>query len=193
MEKKLIEEFDKLPIQEDVKRHSNRVMELSLQIANKLIETGYDELINMSDLKVAAQYHDVGKKDVSKFILNKPGKLLDHEYQQMQMHVKYSGRYASDRGFSSNIIKIILHHHETCNGKGYPFGLKSDALSIETKILRVADVYDALTNDRPYREAYNQNDALDLILRDHEEYDIEILKVLFEVLGIRNIDSEQIA
>ena len=193
METILIEEFEKLNIQEDVKTHSRRVEALSLEIANRLIDIGYKEPINLSNLKLAARYHDVGKKDIPKKILNKPGELTNEEMHIMKQHVKLSGKYAADRGFPSPVIKIILHHHESCNGNGYPFGLLSHALSIESKILRVADIYDALTSDRPYRKAFNQNDALDIILEAHEEYDMNILRVLFEILGVRNMDTVRIA
>ncbi len=189
MEKQLIEEFEQLNIQEDVKNHSRRVEALSLKIANRLIDDGYKGAINLGDLKIAARYHDIGKKDIPKKILNKPDKLTVEEMVIMKQHVKFSGKYAADRGFPSPVIKIILHHHESCNGNGYPFGLKSDALSIESKILKVSDIYDALTSDRPYRKAFNQNDALDIILSAHEEYDIDILRVLFEILGARNVES----
>jgi len=193
MEMVLIEEFEALDIQEDVRSHSLRVMELSVQVAKQMISSGYEEEINVNALRVAALYHDVGKMDVSKFILNKPGKLCDHELKKMQQHVKYSGKYASERGFPSNIIKIILHHHENCSGTGYPFGLTGSHLSIESKILRAADIYDALTSDRPYRKAFSQNDTLDIILKDHKEYDMNVLRTLLEVLGVNNIEKERIA
>lgn len=185
--------YEKLNLQEDVHSHSLRVVELSEQIANRLITLGYKEKINISSLKIAARHHDIGKKDIPNKILNKPDVLTDEEMKVMKLHVKYSGKYASERGFPRDVIKIILHHHENCLGTGYPFGLKSDQLSIESKILRAADIYDALTNDRPYRKAFSQNVALDIILEKHEEYDIDVLKALFEVLGVRNVDADLIA
>lgn len=193
MIKDLIEEFELLPLQEDVKEHSRRVKTIALLIANNLmdIEDGY--LVNLKSLEVAALYHDVGKMYIPKEILNKPGKLTPREMNTMKLHVKLSGHYVSKRGIPSDIIKIILHHHETCNGKGYPFGLKRESLSIESKILRVADNYDAMTSDRPYRDALSQNEALDIILANHEEYDMLVLRMLFEVLGLRNVKEEKSA
>lgn len=193
MIKKLIEEFELLPLQEDVKEHSLRVEELALLIANKMMDTEDGYYINLINLKVGARYHDVGKMYIPEEILNKPGKLTPEEMLIMQTHVKWSGKYAQERGISSEIIKIILHHHESCNGKGYPFGLKKEALSIESRILRVADNYDAMTSDRPYREAWSQNEALEIILSNHEEYDMLVLRMLFEVLGLRNIKEEKSA
>ena len=193
MIKELIEEFELLPLQEDVKEHSRRVKTIALLIANNLMDIEEGCLVNLKNLEVAALYHDVGKMYIPKEILNKPGKLTPNEMARMKLHVKLSGKYAEKRGISSEIIKIILHHHEACNGKGYPFGLKKESLSIESKILRVADNYDAMTSDRPYRDALSQNEALDIILAKHEEYDMLVLRMLFEVLGLRNVKEEKSA
>lgn len=193
MIKDLIEEFELLPLQKDVKEHSKRVSTLALAIANNLIDTEREHLVNQKCLEVAALYHDIGKMYIPKDILNKPAKLTLTEMSTMKLHVKLSGHYASKRGMPSDIIKIILHHHETCNGKGYPFGLKKESLSLESRILRVADNYDAMTSDRPYRDALSQNEALDIILNNHEEYDMLVLRMLFEVLGLRNVKEEKSA
>ncbi|MBN2794463.1 MAG: HD domain-containing protein [Clostridia bacterium] len=189
-EQQLIQEFEDLDIQEDVKEHSKRVMTLSGLIALNLQK---NQDINLSSLRIAALYHDVGKMYIPKTILNKPGRLTDQEMNTMKLHVKFSGKYVADRGLPSKIVKIILHHHETCNGTGYPFGLSGEVLNVESKILRVADIYDALTSDRPYRDAHTQREALNIILERLEEYDERILKALFEVLGLEAVDVEKIA
>lgn len=193
METYLMEAFEKLKMDKDVKDHCKRVMHLSVAMAGKCIEESCLELVNIDNLEVAALYHDVGKMYIPKEILNKPGPLSDEEMSMMKLHVKYSGWHAASQGIPSSVIKIILHHHETCNGKGYPFAISDSQLSIEAKILRVADVYDALTSNRPYRPAHSQSDALDIILKNRDEYDMRIVGILLNILNAEKVDVERSA
>ncbi|MDC7682776.1 HD-GYP domain-containing protein [Asticcacaulis sp. BYS171W] len=114
-------------------------------------------------LKRAALLHDVGKLGVSNTILDKPGKLEGDEWTQMQAHALHTETILSRIGAFSELAKIAGAHHERLDGKGYPHGLGADEISFETRIISVADFFDALTADRPYRAAMPVWKALEII------------------------------
>jgi len=161
------------------KGHSARVAKISLAIAEKL---------NLSDKKremieYAALLHDVGKIGIEDAILRKPGPLTEGEYVIVKQHPVIGFDIVSKIGFLKEIAGFIRSHHERCNGCGYPDGKKLDDLPIESLILSVADVFEALISDRPYRKAYSVEDALNIMENEENEYyDVKIIKALKEVL-----------
>jgi HAMP domain-containing protein len=129
--------------------HSDRVSKYSVMIAKAL---GLDEGF-IKRIKEAAQLHDVGKIGISDEILRKPTALDDSEKEIMRQHpIIGEGIIVPLRGFS-HLRGPIRHHHEWLNGEGYPDHLKDDEISLEARILSVADSFDAITTDRPYRKA----------------------------------------
>ncbi len=111
-------------------------------------------------LKRAALLHDIGKLGVSNTILDKPGKLDEAEWAAMKTHAAYSETILSRIGAFKDLASIAGAHHERIDGKGYPRGLEGDAIVIEARIISTADVFDALTADRPYRAAMPVSKAL---------------------------------
>ena len=111
-------------------------------------------------LKRAALLHDIGKLGVSNTILDKPGKLDDAEWEIMRMHSAHSEAILSRIGAFSRLAPITGAHHERLDGKGYPRGLSGDQICLETRIISTADIFDALTADRPYRAAMPITKAL---------------------------------
>lgn len=111
-------------------------------------------------LKRAALLHDIGKLGVSNAILDKAGKLDDSEWAAMKMHAAYSEEILSHIGAFSELAPIAGAHHERLDGKGYPRGISADQISLETRIITTADIFDALTADRPYRAAMPITKAL---------------------------------
>ena len=107
----------------------------------------------IDELSIGGILHDIGKIGSSEDILLKESKLSEEETQLMQKHPQNAVKVLSPVGLSDNILKIILHHHEHCNGKGYPHGLKRDKIPVGARIIMVADTIDAMTSDRPYRKA----------------------------------------
>jgi len=114
--------------------------------------------------------HDVGKVAVPDDILLKPGKLDQDEFDIMKTHVQKGGEIISlmSREFGLNSVNyfdmlhnIVLYHHEALDGSGYPHGLKGDEIPLEARICAVADIFDALTSRRPYKEAWSNAEALD--------------------------------
>lgn len=126
------------------------------------------ETLGMSEsqrrwIKRAALLHDVGKLGVSNTILDKPGKLNDEEWTLMKEHSRHSETILARISAFEELAKIAGAHHERLDGLGYPYGLKDTQIAIETRIISVADFFDALTADRPYRKAMSVETALEII------------------------------
>jgi diguanylate cyclase (GGDEF)-like protein/PAS domain S-box-containing protein len=114
----------------------------------------------VSDLRLLALFHDIGKVGVSDRILLKPGPLTADERAEMQRHCEIGHRIAQSIPDLPPIADWILKHHEWWNGKGYPLGLKGEDIPLECRILAIADAFDAMTNDRPYRKAMPVEEAV---------------------------------
>ncbi|GGY61021.1 metal-dependent phosphohydrolase [Cellvibrio zantedeschiae] len=104
-------------------------------------------------LKRGALLHDVGKLGVSNTILDKPGKLTDVEYELVKMHAVYTGKILERVRAFDELARISAAHHERLDGKGYPLGLSGNQITLETRIITTADIFDAITAERPYRGA----------------------------------------
>ena len=129
--------------------HSERVTLFADVVAEQL---GFDDA-QRRWLKRAALLHDIGKLGVSNAILDKPGKLDDDEWAAMRMHAAHSEAILSRIGAFRELAPIAGAHHERLDGKGYPRGLSGDQICLETRIITTADIFDALTAERPYRAA----------------------------------------
>jgi len=141
--------------------HSARVSQLSLLIG-KAIGLSKEEL---KDLEVACLFHDVGKIKIPDSILLKPSKLTQPEYTEMISHVE-SGVSILDKAPSlRKYIPAVRHHHERQDGKGYPDGLSGDEIPQFAAIIAIADTFDAMTSDRPYRKAFSEEEALHELVR----------------------------
>jgi HD-GYP domain-containing protein (c-di-GMP phosphodiesterase class II) len=114
-------------------------------------------------LKRAALLHDIGKLGVSNSILDKPGKLDPDEWAAMQMHAAYTETILSRIAAFDDLAAVAGAHHERLDGKGYPHGLKGDQIAMETRMITTADIFDALTADRPYRAAMPVSKALEIM------------------------------
>ena len=114
-------------------------------------------------LKRGALLHDVGKLGVSNAILDKPGKLDEQEWAAVQMHAAYTEEILSRIGAFEELAQVAGAHHERLDGKGYPKGLKGDEITLETRIITTADIFDAITAKRPYRGAIPVPQALEMM------------------------------
>lgn len=115
-------------------------------------------------LKSAALLHDIGKIGIDKNILNKKGKLEKEEFETIKSHPEIGAAIIADLSYLSNISDIIRHHHERNDGKGYPDGLDHDKIPLETSILTIADAFDAMTTNRPYRPSLSLESALQEVI-----------------------------
>lgn len=120
---------------------------------------------DLNNLVMASLLHDFGKMSIDEKIVNKPGVLTSEEYSIMKSHVVKSYEMIKNKvGISAQIKQAVLYHHENEDGSGYPHGVEGSELSLYTKILHVADVYDALTSKRPYKQPYSPYEASEYLM-----------------------------
>src|SRR3954468_8158910 len=143
-------------------RHSGRVAELAVGTAAVL---GFGA-VGLRDLRRAALLHDIGKLAISNRILDKPGKLTEEEFAKVREHPLYSLRILERAPCFAPIAWVAATHHERLDGSGYPFGLAGERLTRSMRVLAVADGYEALTAERPYREALSVGRALEIVRDD---------------------------
>lgn len=141
--------------------HAHRLQELVTMLARHI---GLPEH-KMVDLRLLAQFHDLGKIGIPDHILFKPGPLTLEEAAEMRRHCEIGYRIALAAPDLAPIADWILKHHEWWNGGGYPLGLKGEEIPLECRILAIADAYDAMTSDRPYRKALTHEQAVAELLR----------------------------
>lgn len=122
--------------------------------------------------------HDLGKSLISPSVLNKPEKLLPEERQEIKQHPVYGYDLIKQQPFADSLAaRMVYQHHERINGQGYPEGITGQDIHVYSKICAVADVYDALVSDRPYRLAYPPHRALEIFQLEEEGYDPEVFQV----------------
>jgi putative nucleotidyltransferase with HDIG domain len=163
---------------EYTRHHSTRVTEFTLKIAKKM---GYSEK-ELGDLELAALLHDVGKIGVPEYILNKPGKLTDAEFKQIKEHPARGESILEPVIELKDIRKVVRAHHEQYNGSGYPDGLKGREIPLGARIMAIADTYDSITSERPYRKAASHRFAVKEIIRcSGTQFDPEVVEHFLEI------------
>jgi HD-GYP domain-containing protein (c-di-GMP phosphodiesterase class II) len=140
-------------------RHSERVAEIAVGVAAGLGMRGPE----LRDLRRAGLLHDVGKLAISNLILDKPGKLTAAEFDKVREHPVYTHAVLARAPCFSALADLAANHHERIDGTGYPLGLGGERLDVPMRVLAVADVYEALTAERPYRAALAVEKALDIV------------------------------
>ncbi|TWT25228.1 HD-GYP domain-containing protein [Planomicrobium sp. CPCC 101110] len=158
--------------------HSDRVAEYAVKIAKQMkLDTVQLELITQ-----ASYLHDIGKIHIPESVLNKPSRLTDEEFAVIKKHPADGAEMLKGTVYEE-LCPIIAQHHERLDGRGYPFGLTKNDILLEAKIIAVSDTYDAMTEDRAYRKAFNAQYALDEIrslVGTH--YDKEVVEAFEKVL-----------
>lgn len=158
--------------------HSERVTNLSLKIGQAL-NLSSDQL---NALEIAALFHDVGKIGIPDKVLNKAGKLTDEEFKQIKEHPSIGVDILKTIGFLDKTLPMIFHHHEKYKGNGYPSGISGEDIPLESRIICVADSYDAMTSDRPYRKGLPHNVAVDeLIKYKGIQFDPQIVDAFLQI------------
>jgi putative nucleotidyltransferase with HDIG domain len=152
--------------------HCERVASYACVLAENL---GYQET-ELFWFRIGAILHDVGKIAVPSEILNKPGKLTSEERIVMEGHARAGADLLRDIEFPRDILPLVRSHHERWDGRGYPDRLAGEAIPMDARILRVADVFDALTSDRPYRQGLTRADALAIMREDVGGFDPDVLE-----------------
>jgi HD-GYP domain-containing protein (c-di-GMP phosphodiesterase class II) len=139
--------------------HSDRVTKYSLMIGKEMgLDPGFLEV-----LRISAQLHDVGKIGIEDRILKKPGALTPEEFEIMKTHTTKGANILRPVPQLSAMLPGIELHHESLNGRGYPYALKGDEIPLLARVIAVADTFDALTTNRPYQKAHDPVEALSII------------------------------
>jgi len=145
--------------------------------------------MDMDMLVSSARLHDVGKISISDVILNKPGKLTDEEFEIMKTHPAEGERIIDQIVFRTENVEFLHnaklfagYHHERWDGRGYPYGLKEFDIPLQGRIMAIADVYDALVSERPYKKAFTADEAVNIIMESvGKQFDPSIADVFYAV------------
>ena len=157
--------------------HSERVSKISKEIA--VMMDFDDETIR--EIEYAGLMHDIGKITVNSNILDKPAKLTDSEYQEIKRHTESGYQILRSVDSYTSLAEIALSHHERWDGSGYPRGLTGEEIPLIARIIAVADSYEAMTANRPYKEAMSKEQAVEELVRNSgTQFDPEIVKVMVE-------------
>ena len=141
-------------------RHTRRVQMYAVGLAQSL---GLRDPGFLDRLRAAALLHDVGKLAMPDAILNKPGRLTASEMETMKLHAPLGADMLQAIGVDQSVVSFVRHHHESWDGAGYPSSLKGPEIPVGARILAVADCFDALTSDRPYRRRLSNGRALRIL------------------------------
>jgi len=159
--------------------HSERVTDYALAIATRLGLSDWEK----RNIKYAAALHDIGKIGIARKILNKPGTLSEEEFVHVKTHPQLGDSIIEPVAFLKESREIILHHHERYDGKGYPDGLKGEDIPLGARILAVADSFEAMMSDRPYRRALDLEDALrELEINAGKQFDPKVVETFIELV-----------
>jgi len=156
--------------------HSNRVARVAVRLAQEL---HCDESM-LRTVYISGLLHDVGKIGIDDTVLRKPGRLTEAEYAHIKTHADIGYQILRGLRQMQDILPGVRHHHEAWNGKGYPHGLRATEIPLLARILAVADSYDAMASDRPYRDGMD-HEQLDAIIRQGsgEQWDAEVVDAFF--------------
>jgi response regulator RpfG family c-di-GMP phosphodiesterase len=161
------------------KGHTERVADYAVALGKKM-ELGRDEL---RDLAFAAVLHDIGKLVVFENVLTKEGRLNDEEWRILRSHPVIGASIIENMEFLGGAVPLVRHHHERYDGEGYPDGLKAEDIPLGARIITVADSFDAMTTDRPYRKALTKEIALHtMITKAGTQFDARVVEQFIDLI-----------
>lgn len=160
---------------DEIKMHGYRVSKVSSNIAEKM-GLGKEEI---EKVKICGLLHDIGKFFIKPEILNKKTELNKEEFSIIKKHVVHSKDYMIKKGYNE-YSDIVLYHHERVDGSGY-YGLTNNEIPLISKIIAMADVYDALNSNRAYRKAYKKETTLKIIEQEKYKFDKDVYKAFSEI------------
>ena len=167
------------------KGHSDRVASLAMHLARRLGLSDHE----IKAIVAGGLLHDIGKLKVSDNILKKAERLTPEEYAEIKKHPENGVQLLRDVVLPWDVIPLIRHHHEQCDGSGYPDGLSGETIPSGARIICLADVFDALTSERPYREAYSADKALEVMTEQMSlAFDSMMLETFVEMIKSGDVD-----
>jgi putative nucleotidyltransferase with HDIG domain len=160
--------------------HSARVTALAEAVARRL---GWNQE-RLASLRIGGPLHDIGKLTVSDEVLRKEGRLDPSELEEIQKHPKAGAKILLRMSTLREALPYVLYHHERWDGTGYPSGRAGEAIPLEARVLAIADAFDAMTSDRPYRRALTHREAVAEVKRcAGTQFDPEIARVFLELFA----------
>ena len=165
--------------------HGMRVSNLAYQVAKELGEP--EEFCH--DLAVAGMLHAIGKEAVSGDLDDMDAPLIVEEIHYVRLHAQASYEILKKEGYKETILLAVRHHHENYDGSGYPDNLSGEAIPLGARIIRVCDVYAALTSDRPYRQAFESQSAVQLMIEEIKDFDVKVF-LAFQRMIHKNKEKE---
>jgi putative nucleotidyltransferase with HDIG domain len=167
--------------------HSERVTEWALKIGNVL---GFSPK-ELDVLHRGGLLHDTGKVGTPAIILDKPGKLTDEEMKSMKDHVHIGARILEPIAAYAEVMPIVLQHHEWFDGTGYPYGISGEAIHLYARIFALADYFDAMTSDRPYRSGMDRKRVIESIKQEAgHQFDPKVVQAFLEVIAQEDREGE---
>lgn len=155
-------------------KHSVDVASIAMILAK---QSGMPEK-DVYNIGVAGLLHDLGKSEIPGEILNKPARLTEEEFAVMKQHPSLGYNILKDKpNIAREVLLGVLQHHEKIDGRGYPLGLTAERITPHAKILAVADIYDALVTERPYKKGFSPRDAVEMIMAMTAELDVNVIKM----------------
>jgi putative nucleotidyltransferase with HDIG domain len=169
------------------KGHCDRVARYAVALAKA---AGLSEQ-QLEEIKHGSWLHDCGKIGVPERVLNHPGKLNEDDMESVMQHPRWGAEVARQARMSESVVNIILYHHERFDGTGYPSGLKGDEIPIEARIVAIADVFDALYSDRPYRKAFTLEQVMEIMEEMTSTYFDPDLIQLFLPIACQEVQGDE--
>lgn len=172
--------------------HGIEVSRLAGKLARELkMDTAF-----CHDVEVAGMLHDIGKLRASTYLYGRDDDTLNVEKMRyVRLHAGLGYEVVRDQGYPDRVCEMILHHHENYDGTGYPDNLVGENIPLGARILRVCDVFAALTSDRPYRKAFDSNTAVELLIEEVRHFDMKIFlpfqSIVHEEIMERGINRDE--
>lgn len=174
IDKTLYKLYDK---NEKEQTHSDRVSKLCKSLGSAMGLSDYE----IYKLEIGGLYHDIGKITIQERILNKSSQLTKVEWEEIIKHPETGYRILKTSLDMTDVAKYVLHHHERYDGTGYPKGLKGEEIPLLSRIITVVDSYDAMTNDRSYKETLSKEMAVKELIRNKDkQFDPHIVDIFIE-------------
>jgi HD-GYP domain-containing protein (c-di-GMP phosphodiesterase class II) len=169
--------------------HSDRVARVSVRLAQEL---GCDTQ-TIHTIYMAGLVHDIGKIGIADSVLRKPGRLTEAEFEHIKLHPELGYKILRDIKQLADVLPVVLHHHEQWDGRGYPHGLKGEQIPFLARICAVADAYDAMSSDRPYRKGMPEERVVQIFREGADtQWDADVVRAFFAALNdIRAISQRE--
>jgi HD-GYP domain-containing protein (c-di-GMP phosphodiesterase class II) len=168
--------------------HSDRVARISVRLAQEL---GCD-LATVHTMYMAGLVHDIGKIGIADSVLRKPGRLTEAEFEHIKLHPELGYKILKDIKQLSDVLPVVLHHHEQWDGRGYPHGLAGEQIPFLARICAVADAYDAMSSDRPYRKGMPEEKVVRIFKEGAgSQWDADVVNAFFRALDDIRLASQR--